>query len=224
MLGTKSTRLILGVIAGLLLLLVLVVVYGLLKSSLPTLSPYDYPVTTPTPVVDGWQVYEASLYEHSFSFSYPPGYKVSKGGRPFNVNNEGFSTSYSLDCNSRELCPDDIVGSFSVTVYENRQDWSLEDWLVQSVYAPQHDCSSKDARASITPGDFLDRTAYVFTYVSDENGSLGCANLSVSGDKGDGSEFIFRHDQQVYRISMLTNDDQKQAQLDQIAASFSFIN
>lgn len=76
-----------------------------------------------------WQKYSASQYGQTITFQYPPNYSVTKGGRPFNLNDEGTVTTFVIRCNNTEKCQDIGKDSVTIYIYENKKKWNIDEWI-----------------------------------------------------------------------------------------------
>src|SRR6185369_14367153 len=77
------------------------------------------------------QTYSDKPLDHGYSFAYSSPYTIKTGSRPFNNNDEGFSYTAYANCTEKQLC-EETESNFSVTAYENRQNWNLEEWMQKS--------------------------------------------------------------------------------------------
>jgi hypothetical protein len=174
------------------------------------------PTATPIKNTSNLKTHTLSEQGHNITFTYSPTYTVSTGGRPFNTNNEGVSNLALANCTSHALCTGSAENSFTVTIYENRQNWSLDDWMQKSVYAPQTQCKTKDTRANIQAQSYNNHPAYKFTYTSDKEGVKGCIELPDDYIQGQGEELIFTKDAQIIVVSEFSNLPELKSDLDNI--------
>jgi len=179
--------------------------------------------------------FSATQYYQTFSFDYPKTYVISEGGRPFNVNDEGTMYTVNAYCTDAENCRtnnqycinktdciDEKQNTFMVSVYENRQDWNLDEWIRQSVYAPYHECNEKDPKATLQKQTYRNYEAYKFSYASNQNQSHGCINVEGT-QKGNGEELFFLNNKVVYSLSTFSNVQKLKLELDRMIETFAIV-
>lgn len=154
--------------------------------------------------------YTSTQYGQTISFSYPSEYAVEKGGRPFNMNDEGTSTTFAIQCNNKEKCPEN--NQLMITVYENRKKMSLDEWMEKSVNRPLVDCRTKNT--TIEKVTHNGNPAYHFNYVNDKSSSRGCLDTpSILGSITlYGEETLYIDNESVFDIQSLQtnkNGDEK---------------
>jgi hypothetical protein len=190
-------------IVGLIILVILgiflvTVIFNTLKSQQKKAQ------SEPTPAIDNWQTYSSTQYGQTVTFKYPEEYLIEKGGKPFNLNEEGTSVALDIRCGNKDLCQKFQTNSLTINIYENRQNWNLDDWINNSINRPQAKCIKKDERAALFQKDFMKMPAYEFTFINDSKGSSGCLENPYIATVF-GKEIIYVENQSIVDIKHISS-------------------
>ncbi|MDQ3098405.1 MAG: hypothetical protein M3Q44_01530 [bacterium] len=162
-----------------------------------------------------WQAYTSTQYGQTISFKYPNSYSTRKGGRPFNINNEGPSITVDLTCSNSDQCKISKDNTLEITLYENRQKWGIDTWMQKSVNRPQANCEKKDERASLVKSEFKSEPAYEYTFISDGQGIEGCLENPISQTLY-GKDILYINNQTVFKIRKVVVEKELKNDFDEI--------